>query len=292
MSEFRRDHLDFICNRNSSMPFSVVSNNSNLALPNLTIVGEFVDYKHYLDAVDLLISASFETQHRNQIIETQLIHGFKSFANMLDIGIGNGDLTKYLGQYYYHITVIDTSSESFKNIPDYHLSTNFHNNMRGKTKVKKIHGSIVDLDISSKQYDLILFSHILYYIQPDLRPALIDKLYNGLSKDGVLLIIFNEGLSRFDLTNHFGGKNFEFSNVVDNIYQKYDFVKMISSKETIKTDNIEDMIQIAGVCLKDANTTASIEDVEHYLNINNFHAGFYHIDMIQQIIVVGELGDY
>jgi 2-polyprenyl-3-methyl-5-hydroxy-6-metoxy-1,4-benzoquinol methylase len=246
-----------------------------------SVLGEFSSDQNYLDDVDLLISSTLETQHRDQILIKQIIPRLKSRINMLDIGVGNGELTKFIGLYYKTITVVDNSRTSLDNLPDYYPTN--------ETKIDKIYGSVLLNEIPAKNYDLILLSHVLYYIEPEKRGLLVKKLSQLLSDDGVMVLIFNEGMSRYELTKHFGGKNFEFDELIYSIYQDYKFVQMISSKEIIQTNNTAEILAIAGVCLKDAGVTANREEVEEYLNLTHYNDNTYHIDMIQEIIVIGEL---
>jgi SAM-dependent methyltransferase len=246
-------------------------------------LGEFSSDQHYLDDVDLLISSTLETQHRDQILIKQIIPRLKSFSQMLDIGVGNGDLTKFIGRYYKNITVIDNSMIALDNLPNYYPTN--------ESKIDKIYGSVLTSEIPNKNYDLILLSHVLYYIEAEERELLITKLSALLSDDGVMMLIFNEGMSRYELTKHFGGKNFEFNGLIKSIYKDYQFVQTILSKEIIQTNYTDKILSIAGVCLKDSGAIADKDDVELYLNSTHYVNGTYYIDMMQEIIVIGELND-
>ncbi|AIL65620.1 hypothetical protein NOVO_06340 [Rickettsiales bacterium Ac37b] len=52
------------------------------------------------------------------------------------------------------------------------------------------------------------------------------------------------------------------------------------------------MQHIAGVCLCDASTTATGEELAEYLTKYHYNGVKYHIEMIQTIISIGELNDY
>jgi len=253
---------------------------SSVSVPH-QVIGEFLDHQQYLFAVDLLILSTLETQHRNQILSHRVMPMFKSFNNMLDIGVGNGDLTHHLGSYYNYVTIIDNDQNALDNIQDdYYLAD---------TKTNKILGSILEVDIPDKKYDLILLSHVLYYIDPDLRISLVSKLRNMLSNEGYLMIIFNEGLSRYEFTKHFGGKNFEFSELLNKLKSEdyHNSVRIIESREEIRNSNLNEMLHIASVCLKDASATENIDDVKDYLRSHHYNDGVYSMEMTQNIILIG-----
>ncbi|MDX2050187.1 MAG: hypothetical protein SFT93_03310 [Rickettsiaceae bacterium] len=86
-----------------------------------------------------------------------------------------------------------------------------------------------------------------------------------MTKDGVIILIFNEGLNREALTNYFGGKNFNFSSLKAHIKNNYSgrFL-IIESKEQITTTSLESILKIAGLCLKDASAIAKKDEFANY----------------------------
>ena len=197
--------------------------------------GMFINDQHYLDSVDLLINSTTETQRRNILIEQEVLPSLTHFDNMLDIGVGNGELTEFVGQHFTNITIVDNSLDTLNKIHDNHTSG---------TKIDKILGSVLDVEIPNKQYDLILLSHVIYYINPELRNVLISKLYNLLNTDGIILIIFIEGGNRYEMTRHFGGTHFNFDNFTQYTLDSYKNVNIIEFEETIQTNAIEPMLHI------------------------------------------------
>jgi 2-polyprenyl-3-methyl-5-hydroxy-6-metoxy-1,4-benzoquinol methylase len=253
------------------------------SLPRDDKFGNFIDAQHYLDAVDLLLASTLEAEHRNEILERSILPSLRSFNSMLDIGVGNGQLTKFIGQYYNNITVVDNSEDALNNVADYHS--------KNGSKVDKIYGSVLDVEIPYKSYDMIVLSHVIYYIDPAERSILIDKLYNLLSDNGVILIVFNEGGNRYQLTNEFDGTHFEFSGLISDVSKNYPETTIIEFDESIQTNSIESALQIAGVCLKDASTTASEYDLIEYLRSKHYDDNMYTINMVQKIILIGETLD-
>ncbi|AIL65621.1 hypothetical protein NOVO_06345 [Rickettsiales bacterium Ac37b] len=89
------DCYNFITDFTEQELIKVSKNAKNLPIP--TLYGTFIDQKHYLDSVDLLVASTRETEHRREILFTKILPRIKSFKNLLDIGVGNGELTKDIG---------------------------------------------------------------------------------------------------------------------------------------------------------------------------------------------------
>ena len=252
---------------------------ANVALPS--VFGSFNEQQSYLDAVDLLIASTMEAKHRDEILEEIILPNLKKNKSLLDIGIGNGILTRLIGDEFTDITLIDPSQNSLDKIPDRHWKNN--------NPIIKILGRFEDLELPQvSSYDLIVLSHTIYYVDLDIRAAVIDKLFNLLNPDGTILLIFNAGGTRYEMTQHFDGKNFDFIEVFKHLEKEYsDNTTIYISTEEIVSDNIDVMSIISGVCLKDAGTYASSENLMEYLG--GLHEdGLYKLSMEQTIITINK----
>ena len=271
-----------------NMIFDKVESNKALTakhIPEPELYGTFLNPQSYLQSVNLLIASTFEAEHRDEVIKRKIIPQIKTCNQLLDIGIGNGEATKFLGTFFQEITIIDNSIDALNNI-----ESNF---FEPEKSIIKIHHSILDADIPYNNYNLIMMSHTLYYIPVESRPFLIDKLYNHLSNEGKLVFIFNEGKDRHDLTSHFRGTNYLFSNFINYSIEKYN-ATIISNDEIIRAKDLNVMMHIAGVCLKDASANATKEDLSNYLRSNHYNDenGFYEINMVQKFVVIGKVFEY
>lgn len=235
---------------------------------------------HYLATVDLFMAASYEKEHRKEILNKELKLKLKNFTNFLDIGTGKGELTKFIGQYFSNITVVDNSLESLSSLPDILGPLN--------STVHKIHGSILNVDISQIKYDLILMSHTLYYIEDKYRITLFEDLYKSLNINGIIAIVYNDGLGREQLVKSFGGREEDFHNFFFNIMSTYKNSYALSSIEIIESQSIEPMLHVANMIIYDANGTTNIESLSGYLNDRCFDGNLYQVDMKQNFIFVGE----
>lgn len=251
-------------------------------LPKPTIYGEFSNNKAYIDSVNLLMEASFEREHRDEVIKKAVISKFdtaNNCRNILDIGVGSGELSKLIDSHCSFITVIDDKEESLKSIPDIMGREN--------NKVDKIKGSILEVTIPKKGYDLIVLSHVLYYFNEDNRIELINNLYNLLGEKGCILIVYNDNGDREALAAYFQGKTHNFSKTKAHILEEYTDKYFYQSHEAIKTNNLETMLHIAGVVLNDAYATANEEKLLQYISDNLLHDQIYEIEMTQNILLIG-----
>jgi 2-polyprenyl-3-methyl-5-hydroxy-6-metoxy-1,4-benzoquinol methylase len=102
-------------------------------------------------------------------------------ANILDVGCGNGVISRHLGRYGFNVTGIDVSEKAIEKAT---VLNRFGN-------VKFITTSAEDLIANGTKYDAIICSEVLEHLKnPD---ALIDILYKSLSTTGKLIITVPNG---------------------------------------------------------------------------------------------------
>lgn len=252
----------------------------DLVAPN--IFGEIaVNQTHYLGTVDLFMAASFEKEHREKILNKELVLKLKNFTNFLDIGVGKGEITKFIGQHFSNITVVDNSLESLSNLPDIIGPNN--------STVRKVYGDILTVDVSQIKYDLILMSHTLYYIDNNLRSSLLEKLYNMLNENGVVVFVYNDGLGREKMVKHFQGRQEDFYHfILNSMYEHKNSYALLSTE--IMEGAKEPMLHVANMILYDANAKANVSAVNNYLD-NICDEDFCQINMHQNFIFIGRDSD-
>lgn len=99
----------------------------------------------------------------------------RRFRHGLDVGAGHGRLSGVLAERCEQLTLLDSS-------PNYEIVLQAQ-----YPDASVLVGSILDYDFAAS-HDLILLAHVLYYIEPDQRLPLLQRLYDNLVPPGVLLV--------------------------------------------------------------------------------------------------------
>lgn len=249
-----------------------------------TKLGQYDNQDLYLYILELFMAASYEKEHRIEIVSKEIISKLKNFSNFLDIGIGGAELTKFIGQHFQNITVIDNNMESLANMPDFYGQQN--------ANVTKICQSILDINLPANNYDLILLSHTIYYIEDKFRLPLFDKLYNSLNKDGIISIIYNYGLGRTQLVKSFSDKTDNLGGFIFDVMHRYeDKAYALSSIEIMNSVTVWPMMHVVSLMLFDAEITVDNVTLSSYLQDNNYNGSHYQIDMMQNFLFVGASDD-
>lgn len=97
------------------------------------------------------------------------------YKHAIDIGAGPGLVASVLEQHADNLTLLEIKPEYYAE-----LKTKFPN---ATIKIQ----SILDFNFD-KKYDLILLSHVLYYIAKEAWPLLLSKLLNNLDTNGKLIL--------------------------------------------------------------------------------------------------------
>jgi len=248
------------------------------ALPLAPIFGIFDTPAAYIETLDILIASSREIPHSDEMLERYLWPTIPQNSSLLDIGVGNGMLSYKAGVHFANVTVVDTEAALLDNVPDFHWVTH--------TPIRKIHGSIIDCALPEPAYDMILLGHVMYYIPPNDRGALIDKLYHHLNPNGKIVILYNEKGERLKMTEHFGGERFTFDVFEEYILDHFTTVSIWEVKEMLQAQDIHTMLHIAGVCLNDAGAKAEEGKLAEYLKHHYHEAQGYQLSMQQKMLVI------
>jgi SAM-dependent methyltransferase len=250
-----------------------------LPLPDL--FGEYISNHHHLDTIDLYIHATLETRHRGLFFLKTIIPNLSRKKAFLDIGPGKGKLTTWIGRNFSEVTCIDTSFAALENITE--------SKFRNGVFLSKIQENFADSNIIHlKKFDFINMSHVIYYMSQDQILNSFNKAYDLLSENGILVIAFNEGLDRRQLSKDFGGVPPEFEGIFrkfSSIYRLH--MEVYLSKESFYSQDLLTMLHICGLHLHDQGTKVDLESLKTYININYLNEnGQYRMNMWQKFIVI------
>lgn len=106
-----------------------------------------------------------------------IIHPDES-ANILEMGIGTGMMTKSLYNQNRSITGVDFSEEMIKKAKEI---------MPNNQYINSDFFQAVPL-LSGRQFDYILFSYSIHHLKPTKQKELLQSLSNYLTNDGVIII--------------------------------------------------------------------------------------------------------
>lgn len=225
------------------------------------ILGVFNSNEEYLKTFQLLIDSSkLDIDNYYAFAREVTLPSIKNFDHFLDVGPGSGQLTKLIGERFKKITLIDNRNEALINFNKQDFpSCNL---------LEKINQTIVDVNLNKDEFDLITLSHVLYYIPKNQWSDIIDKCFDALKKDGILVVTLNDEGEKQAFLKHFGGDAFEFrsfSEQYQKILDKKATVNLYVRPGGILTDKLENLVEVAGFYLMDAQRTASYQACKDYL---------------------------
>lgn len=248
-----------------------------------SIFGKFNNEQHYLDTLHLVLSSTHETRNRVLFCLNEILPQVPFKGSLLDVGPGNGALTKILAQHFKNITMIDIN---------HHGLDQLQKSLPSSIKTTSITGSILDVDVESEYYNLVVLSHMLYYIEPHLWLDIIKSTYRSLKEDGIIIIILGgDEQGKSDLIQTFGGQILAIDPLAiqcQNIFGRYR-VQLYASDESFVTCTHEAMLHIAGFMLADANINASEDDLNSYITQKLKHSdNHYEMTTRQKYIIINK----
>jgi 2-polyprenyl-3-methyl-5-hydroxy-6-metoxy-1,4-benzoquinol methylase len=118
---------------------------------------------------------------RLKFIVDSLAKAIPAGGNILDVGCGNGVISRHLGQFGYNVLGIDISQKTIEVA-------------RSKNKLPNVRFDVIsaeDLIAQGKQFDAVICSEVLEHLhQPEI---LLKTLYRSLKDDGTLVVTVPNG---------------------------------------------------------------------------------------------------
>jgi 2-polyprenyl-3-methyl-5-hydroxy-6-metoxy-1,4-benzoquinol methylase len=251
--------------------------NDALLIREPILYGKFLNDEHYMKTLDLVLNSTLETKHRGTFYIKNILPRLARKNNLLDIGPGDGKLTSIIGMNFKQITAVDTCEIALRKTEEVISNLNAH--------VTKIQGSILEVDLPTNYYDLIMVSHVLYYVELSKWMEVAELCYNSLRPGGVMVIVLSGAkLGKADLMHHFSGRSID----IDSYVEKFSYpVKIFISNESFYAYDLNTILHIAGFLLCDVNTYTTKKELINYLIENHqVDENLFKISTQQEFIVI------
>lgn len=195
----------------------------------------------------------------------------------LDVGAGGGHLTIPVSEEFRTTTVVE---------PDPCQSAMF--------RIRCPHFAVYNEDwsrasLEDRQFDLILCSHVLYYIPEGAWMETIGKMYRNLAPGGSLIIVMQSPygeVARF--FNTFVPYTIRIDELEQEVISRYgkEAVTLENFRNEIFTDSLDDMVEIGLFLLIDRNYRAHAPEIRRYFQEHHAVPGGYRIIQDEILLVV------
>ncbi len=241
--------------------------------------GKYIDLSHYLETLNIVLQSTQETRHCGYFFFKKILPTLKHRENFLDVGPGNGKLTRWISKKFENTTVIDSNEEVIKKLKA----------PSDKNSFKKIHSSIRNIDLQSNDFDFCLMSHVLYYLDNKFWLEAVEKIYNATKANGKILIVLSgDALGKASLIKNFGGKLPQIDKFINLCANKFKSnIRVTLSKEKFISCDLNVMLHIAGLFLRDGGVIATEEELTKYiLKYHKADDKYFEITSLQKFILI------
>lgn len=233
-------------------------------IPLPETLGKFFSEEHYSQTFDLLFSSTEGPKNISYFFIKNVLPRIPSKETLLDIGVGNGNFLKLYGRHFAKIWAVDSNQFELNNL---NITKRI---LPKKVELKKIVGTVENIDLPNNHFDLCVLSHVLYYVNQQGWMNIVQNYYNSLKKDGVMVIVFGDGREgKAKLLWDLGGKTFNFDDFVNNCKKTYGSqLELFVAPENFYALSPKHMMHIAGFLLADIKATVSKSTLEKYIYQN------------------------
>lgn len=217
---------------------------------------EDAQYKRQLD---LLTKSS--TEKGIELLKIgEIIAGLARREKFLDIGAGGGDLTIPISQSFGRTVIVEPNEKQTAIFRQRYPQVEVYNELWEQ------------VDFGTQRFDLILCSHVLYYIEEGKWLPAVEKMHRHLEENGVVIIILQSPVgevARF--FNRFAHYDVSILKLWGQLLQRYgekavDVRYFISE---IRTESLEDMLEIALFLLLDRKFRKKTDEIRDYLEAHH-----------------------
>ncbi len=207
----------------------------------------------------------------------EIIAGLTGRRSFLDIGAGGGELTIPVSLSFEKTTVVETNEQQTRYL------------QRRCPHFRIIRDSWEDVDLGSEQFDLILCSHVLYYITEDRWVTIIEKMYAHLAKGGCMAIVIQSPIGEVaDFFRRFTTYDINILPLWGEMIRRYgdQAVSVKYFTNDIFTEKLEETASIGLFLLIDRNFRKRKDEIIKYFEEHHRSQAGYHIQQDEIILIV------
>lgn len=208
------------------------------------------------------------TDEKKQQIETILgiLRRLKRKEDFLDVGAGSGEITAAVSEWFGRTTVIEPSADQVRR-----LSRRFPG--------FRIFPDTVDgADLGDEKFDLVLCSHVLYYIPEARWGSVVDGLFFRLREEGKMVVALqsSEG-DTADFFSYFTGNRVGSMGLWRRMAERYGQENVLAHYRVsrVQTTSLDDMTDIGLFMLVDKKYSKKRSAIRRYFETRHKAADGY-----------------
>lgn len=212
----------------------------------------------------------------------EVIAGLPNRRRFLDIGAGGGHLTLPVAQQFEQTTIVEPNQKQADLFCRRHPAFCVHS------------ASWTDVDLDDERFDLILCSHVLYYIPEGTWLPMIEKMYRHLSDGGCIIIVVQSPLgevARFfsSLTTY----DVPILDLTRDVIERYgdDAVMLQYFQNEIFCDSRDDIISIGLFLLLDRKFRTRADEIATYFDAHHRDGNGYRIMQDEILLIIKKIPD-
>jgi len=210
----------------------------------------------------------------------EVIAGLRDRRWFLDIGAGGGHLTIPISQQFEQTTIVEPNQKQADLFCRRHPAFSVYT------------ASWTEVDLNDEHFDLILCSHVLYYIPEGAWLATIEKMYQHLSDGGCIIIVVQSPLgevARFfsSLTTY----DVPILELTRDVIDRYgdDAVMLQYFQNEIFCDSREDIVNIGLFLLLDRKFRNCMDEIAAYFDAHHRCESGFHILQDEVLLIIRKI---
>jgi len=230
-------------------------------------------FSHQLD----LFTACSTEKGIELVVLGELIATLPRRKAFLDIGAGEGTLTIPVSQLFESTTVVE---------PNPIMAAKFQ---KRYPEFRVFGCGWESVDLKNDRFDLVLCSHVLYYIPAGSWESVVGRMYSFLAPEGCLAIVLQSPLGQVaTFFSHFTTYDVPILELTERLIALYgdDAVSLRYFRNQIRIDTLEDMVEIGLFLLLDPSFRSKRDEIARYFEEHHRTGTGYSLDQDEILLVV------